>query len=47
VFFFAQEFELAHGPLALHEEMESGWLEKYVLTEATLKGHPPYPSEEP
>lgn len=45
-FYFAYEFEHANGPDALHEEMESGWLEKFQLNEKTLNGDPPSEWEE-
>jgi hypothetical protein len=40
-FYFAYEFELANGPEALHQEMESGWLEEFRLNEKSLDGDPP------
>jgi hypothetical protein len=41
-FYWAYEFELANGSDALHEELESGWLEKFELSEGSLDGDPPW-----
>jgi len=39
-FNFALEHELVHGPDALREEVESGWLEKFQFHAKSLEGDP-------